>query len=73
MSTTLTISLARDAKYERFQLYQMTKDPDGWRIVLDALQLPRVLQAANAYRSLAKQDVRFGLPPESCSAPGATQ
>jgi len=73
MSTTLTISLAKDARYERFELYQTTKDPDGWRVVLDAIQLARVLQAANAYRSVVKQDVRFKLPAESCAQPGATQ
>jgi uncharacterized protein YbdZ (MbtH family) len=73
MSTTLTISLAKDARYERFELYPTTKDPDGWRVVLDAVQLARVLQAANAYRSLVKRDVRFSLPPESCAQPGATQ
>ncbi len=73
MSTTLTISLAKDARYERFELYQTTKDPDGWRVVLDAIQFARVLQAANAYRSLVKKDVRFALPAESCAQPGATQ
>lgn len=73
MSTAFTISLAKDSTDSRFENWQLTKDADGWRIVLDALQLPRVLNVANAYRTLVKQDVRFGLPPETCGPPTATK
>jgi hypothetical protein len=67
IETAFSPTIMRDNKKEtRLEFYLLTKEDDGWRIVLDNQQFPKVLLAADAYRQMATRDVRFGMPPDTC-------